>query len=274
MIDQVTLKKLTDFSTQIRVQTIRQIGVRGFGHIGGSMSIVELLSVLYGMEMRYDPQNPSWDNRDWLICSKGHAGPAVYAALALKGFFPMDWMDTLNQPNTHLPSHCDRKKTPGIDMTTGSLGQGLSIACGIALGHSMDKKDNMTYCIIGDGESQEGQIWEAVLFAAQKRLDNLILFVDDNKAQLDDYTSNIENMQSYVEKFKSFNWDAAAVDGHDMSQIQCAIARAKGIKGVPSAIILNTVKGKGCTFAERQWNHHINVTAEEMDEAIRALQNQ
>lgn len=264
---------LKEFSTEIRKQTIRQIGTRGFGHIGGCMSMVELLSVLYGKEMRYRADEPNWRDRDWLICSKGHAGPAIYAALALKGFIPLDWMDTLNQENTRLPSHCDRAKTPGIDMTTGSLGQGLSLACGVAMGLKADKKNNMVYCIIGDGEAQEGQIWEAALFAAQQRLDNLVLFVDDNKEQLDGFTSDVNRVDPIADKFRSFHWDTAEVDGHDLNQIHSAIIRAKSNKGAPAVIVLNTVKGKGCSFAEGKWNHHITVSKQEMAEALTALEN-
>ncbi len=265
-------KDLEDLSKQIRKQTIRQIGTRGFGHIGGCMSMVELLSVLYGKDMRYKADDPEWAGRDWLICSKGHAGPAIYATLALKGFIPMDWMDTLNQEGTRLPSHCDHAKTPGIDMTTGSLGQGLSLACGVALGFKADDKDNTVYCIVGDGEAQEGQIWEAALFAAQARLDNLILFVDDNKEQLDGFTSDVNRVDPIAEKFKCFHWDAAEIDGHDYGQIHAAIGRAKAAKGKPSVIVLNTVKGKGCSFAEGKWNHHISVSQEEMTEAIAVLE--
>lgn len=158
MLTQEKERELQNFAREIRIQTIRQIGIRGFGHIGGCMSIADLLSVLYGEDMKYDPQNPSWEGRDWLVCSKGHAGPAIYAALALKGFFPMEWMETLNQPGTNLPSHCDRRKTPGIDMTTGSLGQGLSIAAGIAQAYLLNEKKNTVYCIMGDGESQRAKI--------------------------------------------------------------------------------------------------------------------
>ena len=158
MLTQEKERELQNFAREIRIQTIRQIGIRGFGHIGGCMSIADLLSVLYGEDMKYDPQNPSWEGRDWLVCSKGHAGPAIYAALALKGFFPMEWMETLNHPGTNLPSHCDRRKTPGIDMTTGSLGQGLSIAAGIAQAYLLNEKKNTVYCIMGDGESRRAKI--------------------------------------------------------------------------------------------------------------------
>lgn len=272
MLTQEKERELQNFAREIRIQTIRQIGIRGFGHIGGCMSIADLLSVLYGEDMKYDPQNPSWEGRDWLVCSKGHAGPAIYAALALKGFFPMEWMETLNQPGTNLPSHCDRRKTPGIDMTTGSLGQGLSIAVGIAQAYLLNEKKNTVYCIMGDGESQEGQNWEAILYAAQQKLGNLILFVDDNKAQIDGYVSQINEMESYVDKFKSFHWDAVEINGHDYNAIHEAILNAKAVQDKPSAIILHTIKGKGCTFAERTWCHHISVSKEDMEEALQALQ--
>lgn len=268
MLTQEKERELQNFAREIRIQTIRQIGIRGFGHIGGCMSIADLLSVLYGEDMKYDPQNPSWEGRDWLVCSKGHAGPAIYAALALKGFFPMEWMETLNQPGTNLPSHCDRRKTPGIDMTTGSLGQGLSIAAGIAQAYLLNEKKNTVYCIMGDGESQEGQNWEAILYAAQQKLGNLILFVDDNKAQIDGYVSQINEMESYVDKFKSFHWDAVEINGHDYNAIHEAILNAKAVQDKPSAIILHTIKGKGCTFAERTWCHHISVSKEDMEEAL------
>ena len=235
MLTQEKERELQNFAREIRIQTIRQIGIRGFGHIGGCMSIADLLSVLYGEDMKYDPQNPSWEGRDWLVCSKGHAGPAIYAALALKGFFPMEWMETLNQPGTNLPSHCDRRKTPGIDMTTGSLGQGLSIAAGIAQAYLLNEKKNTVYCIMGDGESQEGQNWEAILYAAQQKLGNLILFVDDNKAQIDGYVSQINEMESYVDKFKSFHWDAVEINGHDYNAIHEAILNAKAVQDKPSA---------------------------------------
>ncbi len=272
MLKQEKVRELQEFARNIRIQTIRQIGLRGFGHVGGCMSIADLLSVLYGGDLKHDPKNPAWEERDWLVCSKGHAGPAIYAALALRGFFPMEWMETLNQPGTSLPSHCDRKKTPGIDMTTGSLGQGLSVAAGIAQGHLLNGKKNTVYCIMGDGESQEGQNWEAVMYAAQQKLGNLILFVDDNKAQIDGYVSQINDMENYGEKFRSFHWDVAEVNGHDYSALHEAITAAKTVSDRPSVIVMHTVKGKGCTFAERMWCHHMPVSQEEMKEALDALQ--
>ncbi|MCI9270385.1 MAG: transketolase [Dorea sp.] len=274
MLSNQETKELKQFAAEIRIHTIRQMAARGFGHMGGAMSICDLLSVLYGKQMNYDARNPEWEGRDWLICSKGHAGPAVYAALALKGFFPMEWLKTLNQPGTRLPSHCDHLKTPGIDVTTGSLGQGLSVAAGIALAKKIDGKENTVYCIIGDGESQEGQNWEAAMFAAQQRLDNLILFVDNNRQQLDNRTDAICSMESLKEKFESFRWETREVCGHDVEAVNEAIRQAKHDGGRPHAIVLNTIKGKGCTFAENQLkNHHINVTKDQAAEALKALKN-
>lgn len=274
MLEKEKIAELQELATMIRIKTIHQMKVRGFGHIGGAMSIVDVLSVLYGKQMKYDPSNPDFSERDWLICSKGHAGPAIYSALAIKGFFPMEWLDTLNQARTNLPSHCDRKKTPGIDVTTGSLGQGLSVACGIALGKKINGDENTIYCFMGDGESQEGQNWEAITFAAQQKLDNIILFLDNNKMQLDDMTANIENMESFVEKFRSFHWDAVEINGHDYEAIDSAIERAKAAKGKPSVIVIDTVKGKGCKFAEEMWNHHVNISEEQANEAIALLEQE
>lgn len=271
MLSEVKLNELKEYSKEIRVQTLEQFVARGFGHLGGSMSIVEILAVLYGEEMKYDPKNPKWEGRDWLVCSKGHAGPAVYAALALKGFFPVEELKTLNQRNTNLPSHCDQNKTPGIDITTGSLGQGLSVAEGVALGHKLKNMDNYTYCIVGDGELQEGQNWEAIMSIAQLKLDNIILFVDSNKVQLDGPVHAINNLESYDAKFNAFNWHTLRVDGHDLNAVQEAIQAAKAHKGQATVIICDTVKGKGIVWAENEFNHHIEVSREMADKAIEAM---
>ena len=178
-------KQLRVFAEEIRVETLHELAHLGFGHVGGAMSIVELLAVLYGGEMKINPADPQWEDRDRLVVSKGHAGPAVYATLALKGYFPKEMLLTLNQGGTNLPSHCDRTKTPGIDMTTGSLGQGMSTAIGVALGNKLKKSDAYTYLILGDGECNEGQVWEGAMFAPHFKLDHLIAFVDYNKQQLD-----------------------------------------------------------------------------------------
>jgi transketolase len=273
MLDQQQIKELNRFAIKIRIETIREIANLGMGHVGGTMSLAEVLAVLYGGVMKIDPANPGWEERDWLVVSKGHAGPAVYAALALKGYFPMKELETLNRPGTNLPSHCDRNKTPGIDMTTGSLGQGASSAMGIALGNRIDGRDNYTYLILGDGECQEGQVWEAAMFAAQQRLSHLIAFIDNNRQQSDGYTRDICDMGDFVQKFTDFGWFSQNVDGHDVARIYEAIAKAKAQNGQPALIVLNTVKGKGCGFAEGiVKNHSMPVTKEMMVEAVKGLE--
>ena len=174
MLERKEKQRLQLLSKRIQMYTMKTIGSLGVGHVGGSLSIADLLAVLYGKEMKYDSRNPKWEERDWLVCSKGHAGPALYSALALMGYFPESELETLNRPGTRLPSHCDRNLTTGIDMTTGSLGQGASTAAGIAYGMQLDGKTNMVYLILGDGEIQEGQVWEMALFAAHRKLSNLI----------------------------------------------------------------------------------------------------
>lgn len=269
MLKEEKIKELKQFAIKIRIETLKEMGNLGFGHLGGAMSIVETLAVLYGSIMKIDPENPTWEERDWLICSKGHAGPAIYAALAMKGYFPMEELMTLNKPGTRLPSHCDRNKTPGIDMTTGSLGQGASLAVGVAMGHRMDKRKNKTYLILGDGELQEGQVWEAALMAAHQKLDSLIAFVDNNKQQLDGFTNEICGLGDIAGKFESFGWYAQEIDGADVGAIYEAVMKAQSNKGRPSVIVLNTIKGKSCCFAEgKADNHHVIISKEQMEQAL------
>ena len=265
--------KLEKFANDIRIETLRELGHLGFGHIGGAMSIVELLAVLYGKVMNVDPENPKWEERDWLVISKGHAGPALYATLALKGFFPKDWLYTLNQGGTRLPSHCDRNLTPGVDMTTGALGQGISTGMGVALGLKMKDKKNYVYVVIGDGESQEGQVWEAALFGGNANLDNLIVFVDYNRQQLDGYVDNINSLGLLTDKWEAFGWHVQEVDGHDINEIYTAIQEAKMVKNKSHVIVMHTIKGKGCNFAEGvELNHHMHFTKEEIENAIEELE--
>jgi transketolase len=205
--------------------------------------------------------------------SKGHAGPALYATLALKGFFPVADLLTLNKAKTNLPSHCDRNKTPGVDMTTGSLAQGMSTAVGVAVGNRLDGRKSYTYLILGDGECDEGQVWEGALFAGHRKLSNLIAFVDYNKKQLDGYTKDICDLGDIASKFAQFNWCAQDVDGNDVGQIYAAIEKAKAQQQQPSMIVLNTLKGKGCSFAETPlFNHHMVFTREQADEAVAVLE--
>ena len=257
-------KELQRFALQIRIGVIEALKARGFGHIGGSLSIADALAVLYGNVMRVDPKNPTWPERDKLVCSKGHAGPAVYATLALKGFFPYEDLVTLNQPGTYLPSHCDRNKTPGIDMTTGSLGQGTSLAVGMAYGDMLKGLNSRTFLIVGDGEANEGQVWEAAMFTAAKRVTNLTWLVDNNKKQLDGYTKDVLEPFDFEEKFRAFGFEAVSIDGNDISQLENVLTRKPVDK--PIAVILNTVKGKGIEEVENTMgNHSMTPPAEAFD---------
>lgn len=246
--------ELQRFALKIRIGIVEELKARGFGHIGGSFSIADALAVLYGNVMRYDPKNPAWEQRDKLVCSKGHAGPAVYAALALKGFFPYEQLVTLNQPHTNLPSHCDRNKTPGVDMTTGSLGQGTSLAVGMAMGDMLKGLDSRTFLIVGDGEANEGQVWEAAMFTAAKKVTSLTWLIDNNKKQLDGYTKDVLNPFDFEEKFRAFGFEAISIDGNDIEQLENALTRRPIDK--PIAIILNTVKGKGVEEVENTMGNH------------------
>ena len=252
---------LRRFALNIRIGTVEALKARGFGHIGGSLSIADALAVLYGSVMRYDPQNPAWEQRDKLVCSKGHAGPAVYATLALEGFFPYEKLVTLNQPGTDLPSHCDRNKTPGIDMTTGSLGQGSSLAVGMAYGDMLKGLDSRTFLIVGDGEADEGQVWEAAMFTAAKKVTNLTWLIDNNRKQLDGYTADVLNPFDFEEKFRAFGFEAISIDGNDLDQLEAALTR-KPIDR-PIAVILNTVKGKGIAEVEQTMSNHSMTPAPE-----------
>ena len=272
-MDKETEAYLKTQAKEIRKLTIEEIGNLGVGHIGGAMSIADLLALLYFHRMKVDPKNPRWEERDQLVVSKGHAGPAVYAALAIKGFFPKEWLSTLNKGGTKLPSHCDRNLTPGIDMTTGSLGQGFSAAIGIALGLRIDKKTSAVYTIIGDGESNEGQIWEGAMFAAAQKLSNIVGFSDYNRQQLDGYTKDIIELGDLTAKWASFGWFTQEVDGHDMVALDAAIEKALAQKEKPSMIVMNTIKGKGCSFAEGiEKNHSMTFDLNKAREAIAALE--
>jgi len=270
-MDNKKLNELRLFAEEIRVTALEEFQALGFGHIGGAMSIIEVLAALYGHYMKVDPANPRWEDRDWLVLSKGHAGPALYATLALKGFFPKEVLMTLNHGGTTLPSHCDRNKTPGIDITTGSLGQGMSAALGVALGNRLSGKDTTTYLILGDGECDEGQVWEGALMAPNFKLDNLVAFVDYNAKQLDGTIKEIMDLGDLAGKWRAFGWHVQEIDGHHIGEICDAIDAAKATKGLPSMIVLKTMKGKGCTLTEGvESNHHINFKPEQMAEALAA----
>jgi transketolase len=257
----------------IRRLIINEIGKLGVGHVGGSLSIVEALVVLYYKVMNIDPENPQLEGRDRFILSKGHAGPGLYAVLADRGYFDVSELDTLNIPETNLPSHCDMLKTRGVDMTAGSLGQGISCAVGIAKASKLKKDNAYIYAMVGDGESQEGQVWEAALAAAHFKLNNLIAFTDNNGMQIDGNTKDIMGMEPVGDKWKAFGWSTVVVDGHDIAAIYDAITEAKKSEGKPSMIVLNTVKGKGISFIEAMGskNHSMPLTEEQRLRALEEL---
>ena len=258
---------------QIRAGIVEAIGTLGVGHIGGCLSVVEALVALYYGEMKIDPKNPKMEERDRFILSKGHGGPALYTVLADKGYFDRSLLATLNRSGTNLPSHCDMHRTPGIDMTTGSLGQGFSCAVGQAIGSQIVGDGVTIYALIGDGESQEGQVWEAALLAAHKKLDNLIAFTDFNNAQIDGSTDVVEGIRPLDKKWEAFGWNAMTVDGHDVLAIRQAVQKAKQRNGKPTMILLETVKGKGVGFAEKAGigSHNMPVSKQQMEEALESL---
>ena len=265
-------KNLTKLATEIRIATVEALKSRGFGHIGGSLSICDALAVLYGSQMHVDPKNPKMPERDKLVCSKGHAGPAVYAALALKGFYPYDEIKTLNQPGTNFPSHCDCNKTPGVDITTGSLGQGTSLACGIALADKLKKHDSRTFLIVGDGEIDEGQCWEAFMFAAAKKLSNLVVLVDNNKKQLDGWVADVLPTGDLLAKMQAFGFEAVRINGNDVEALYEALEKTKAPSDKPYAIVMDTVKGAGVKEVEEAaGNHSMTVSAEKFDEWLAEL---
>ena len=263
---------LREKADDIRALALKMFQKIGKGHVGGAMSISDLLSVLYFKRMNVNPAEPKWADRDRLVLSKGHAGPALYATLALRGFFPVEECMTLNQPGTNLPSHCDMNKTIGIDMTAGSLAQGFSAAIGMALACRLDKKSNRIYTIIGDGESQEGQIWEAAMYAGHRKLSNITAFCDNNGMQIDGMTSDINTIEPVADKWRAFNWNVLECDGHDVESIDAAIAKSYEETERPTMIVMKTIKGKGANFCEGTVaSHSTNVTAELLEGALAAL---
>ena len=233
------------------------------GHPGGSLSIAELLAYLYFSKMNVDPANPKGAARDRFVLSKGHAAPALYAALAEKGFFPKEDLKTLRKPDSYLQGHPNMHDVPGVDMSTGSLGQGISAAVGMALGAKLSGKDWRVYTILGDGEIQEGQVWEAAMFAAAKKLDNLLAVVDNNNLQIDGTVEEVNSPYPISEKFKAFGWNVIEIDGHDFDQIDSAFSAAELCKGCPTAVIAKTIKGKGVSYMENQVGWHGSAPNEE-----------
>ena len=271
-IDSRTLIFLKRQAIKIRRMTLEEITNLGVGHIGGCMSVVEILVYLYSHIMRIDPKNPGDSKRDKFVMSKGHAGPALYAVLADLGFFPEEWLLTLNNGGTRLPSHCDMNRTPGIDMSTGSLGQGLSVAVGMAIGHRIRNFTGRVFALISDGDLNEGQTWEAAMAASMYHLDSLVAFTDRNKMQIDGPTDSVMKVDRLVDRWTSFGWFAQEADGHDFKSIDEAVTRAMTETGRPSMIILHTVKGKGMLFCEGDFkNHNMPVSLEQAQESLVSL---
>lgn len=271
-MDDATLLHLKRKAMKVRRLTLEEIANLGVGHIGGCMSVVEILVYLYNQVLRVDPQNPRDAKRDKFVMSKGHAGPALYAVLADLGFFPVEWLATLNQGGTSLPSHCDMNLTPGIDMTTGSLGQGLSASVGIALGHRIQKLPGRVFALLSDGDLNEGQTWEAAMAAAMYGLGSLVAYVDYNKMQIDGPADQVMKTDRQVERWTAFGWFAQEADGHDFVSIDEATTRALAEETRPSIVILRTVKGKGMPFCEGDFtNHNMPVTQEQAQEGLASL---
>ena len=255
-MEQEKLNRLKKIATELRLDIIEEVHSAKSGHPGGSLSIADIITYLYYEEMNIAPKNPNWADRDRFVLSKGHTAPALYAVLAEKGYFPKEELKKLRQVDSFLQGHPDMKITPGVDMTTGSLGLGISAACGMALAAKIDGKNYRTYAILGDGETEEGQVWEACMFAAHYKLDNLCILIDLNGLQIDGPIAEVMNPAPHAEKLKAFGFHVITIDGHDFDQIAAAYAEAKTVKGKPTAIVANTVKGKGVSYMENQVSWH------------------
>lgn len=274
-MEKESLNQLEKLAAKIRYDILDMLQHRGYGHLGGSLSLVELMSVLYGKQLQYDAKNPKWENRDRVVLSKGHAGPVWYSALAESGFFDKEWLYTLNDGGTKLPSHPDRTKTPGVDMTTGSLGQGTSTAAGIATALKLKKSDNVVYLIVGDGELNEGQCWEAFQYIAHYKLNNCIVIIDDNKRQLDGYTKDIINPFDFVQKMEAFGFYTQKVKGNDIQAIDQAIENAKSVKDKAVCIVLDTIKGQGVPYFEEMFsNHSVKFNNDQVNKATNEAKQQ
>ena len=255
-MEQKKLAELKNTATKVRLGVVEAVHSASSGHPGGSLSIADALTYLYFEEMNIDPKNPKWEDRDRLVLSKGHTSPALYSVLAHRGFFPVEDLKTFRHIDSYLQGHPDMKGTPGVDMTTGSLGLGISAACGMALAAKIKGKNYRTYAIVGDGESQEGQVWEASMFAAHYKLDNLCIYLDWNGLQIDGKITDVMNPTPYKEKFEAFGFNVISIDAHDFEQIEAAFNAAKECKGKPTVIIAKSTKGKGVSYMEDQASWH------------------
>jgi transketolase len=265
---------LKSLARDMRVDIIRMIEAAGNGHPGGSLSVIDILTVLYWKFLKHDPKKPDWEERDRFILSKGHACPALYAVMAKRGYFPHDELLTLRKLGSPLQGHPDRMRLPGIEFSTGSLGQGLSVGVGMAIAAKMDKKNWKTYVVLGDGEFQEGQNWEAFMSAPKWKLDNLIVILDHNNGQIDGPVDQVMNIEPVADKLRSFNWDVQLIDGHDLGAIETALTNAHNGGGKPQAIIAKTIKGKGVSFMENNIAWHGNAPKkEDADKAVKEILN-
>jgi transketolase len=256
MTAKLSVPELENMANKLRLHVIEMTYAARSGHPGGSLSAADMMAALYFNFMRHDPSNPQWEDRDRFVLSKGHVAPVLYAALAEAGYFPVDDLLSLRQVGSMLQGHPVRGKVPGVEMSTGSLGQGLSMACGIALAGKMDGKDYKTICMLGDGELQEGQNWEAAMFARQAGLTNLIAIVDRNRLQITGDTEDAVGLEPLPEKWKAFGWNVIIIDGHNMRQVVEALEKAANAKSRPTVIIMKTVKGKGVSFMENNVGFH------------------
>ena len=268
----VNEQMLKEQAKQIRRDIVSMVGAAKSGHPGGSLSAAEILTYLYFEEMNVNPAEPKWEDRDRFVLSKGHAAPVLYAALARRGFFPAEDLMSLRKIGSHLQGHPDMKKVPGVDMSTGSLGTGFSAATGIALACQLDKKPSYVYTLLGDGELQEGQVWEAAMSAAHYKLDSLIAVVDNNGLQIDGNIDDVLSPNPIDAKFAAFGWHVQVIDGHDFAQIADAVKAAKAAVGKPSVIVAKTVKGKGVSYMENQAGWHGSApNAEQVAQAMEEL---
>jgi transketolase len=264
---------LKDVSRMMRIEILRMLTEAGSGHTGGSLSAADIVTALYFYKMRHNPKDPKWEKRDRFILSKGHAAPLLYAALALSGYFDKSLLKTLRKLGSPLQGHPCSKVLPGVEVSTGSLGQGLSIANGIAIGLRLDKSNSRVYCLLGDGEIQEGQVWEAAMTASHYKLDNLCGIIDNNGLQIDGHCCDVMHIEPIVHKWQSFGWHVIDIDGHDMKAIVNALNEAEGIKNKPTMIVARTVKGKGVSIFEGKVKYHgVAPTAEEFEIALRELE--
>jgi len=269
----LSVKEMGTVAKRLRRHIISMTGKAGSGHPGGSLSAVEIVTALYFGWLRYNPEDPRWSDRDRFILSKGHAAPLLYAALAECGYFPVEKLSTLRQLDSYLQGHTDRTVTPGVEMSAGSLGQGLSFAIGVALAGRLNSQEYRVYVLLGDGECDEGQVWEAAMAAAHFKLDNLVAIVDNNGQQIDGWNRDVMNLDPFNKKWQAFGWHVIEVDGHNLPQLIDAFNQAKLVKSQPAVIIAHTIKGKGVSFMENNPDFHGKApTAAEVEIALKELE--